>query len=649
MTARLSPTPVQKFWDAQGNPLAFGFLYTYAAGTTTPQATYVDSTQTTPNTNPIVLNSRGECNLWLNPTLGYKYVLTDSAGNQINVTDNIRGPLGVDQDVIPAQNNVYSLGSASYAWKQLYLGPNGATAFDSVTGNIGYYARTPAEIAALVTPVNYAYAPYNALRYGADPTGVADSTTALQNLIKVCESDTAGDAQEAYIPGGVYKRAATINFTKRYIKLRGAGKDVTNITSSGVSGNIFSLTAPVSGYWEPTISDFSVNADSSSGNCFDISALTGNDEMFDFDFHNLRTQQGGAAFYGTNVFSGIFRNFISYSYNSHSFMVSCGPGVLWLSCYAENCAAGKAGFRLLGNINLIECNGLNGGDFWGVFGQDTTANDGFQNDFPGLTDYPGVDLNGCNIEAFAQSTTTAYGILLHNSWKRLNIQGGSVSRQVASVFGGIIRARVGAFVSNSIAQIGWSVMFLNAQAAKGPTGALSSGGEFYCDSQMFFEDSCETLANHGYTSYYSGNYAAQVPILTNAASNDVYNDNGYAVNAISPRRLSLQMERFAEPAALTPVGANQAIDVTGYTKVIVSPAAAASISSATFTQTIGAGLDYKRNGRLIIEAGNGNLTINHSAAGAYTFFLTGGANLALGAGKLVQFLFSETNGNWYQV
>ena len=84
MTATfLSPSPVQRFFDNQGNPLAGGLLYTYGAGTNTPIATWQDSTGTVPNTNPIVLNARGECPLWLLPNVGYKYVLTDSQGNQI--------------------------------------------------------------------------------------------------------------------------------------------------------------------------------------------------------------------------------------------------------------------------------------------------------------------------------------------------------------------------------------------------------------------------------------------------------------------------------------------------------------------------------------------------------------------------------------
>lgn len=84
----LSPSPKFTALDSTGAPLAGGQLYTYAAGTTTPLTTYTDSTGTVANTNPVVLNSRGEADIWLS-SLAYKYVLKDSIGNLIWTVDNV--------------------------------------------------------------------------------------------------------------------------------------------------------------------------------------------------------------------------------------------------------------------------------------------------------------------------------------------------------------------------------------------------------------------------------------------------------------------------------------------------------------------------------------------------------------------------------
>lgn len=75
MTTVLSPSPWMQFFDTNGLPLVNGRLFTYAAGTTTKIATYTDSTGGTPNTNPVVTDSRGQCNVWINPNTAYKYVL----------------------------------------------------------------------------------------------------------------------------------------------------------------------------------------------------------------------------------------------------------------------------------------------------------------------------------------------------------------------------------------------------------------------------------------------------------------------------------------------------------------------------------------------------------------------------------------------
>ena len=86
--AALSPTPKMQFFDANGDPLAGGKLYTYAAGTTTPLATYTSSSAAVSNANPIILDSRGEANVWL-AFAAYKFKLTTATDVEIWTVDNI--------------------------------------------------------------------------------------------------------------------------------------------------------------------------------------------------------------------------------------------------------------------------------------------------------------------------------------------------------------------------------------------------------------------------------------------------------------------------------------------------------------------------------------------------------------------------------
>lgn len=70
-----------------GLPLVGGLLYTYAAGTSTPLATYADSGLTTPNANPVVLDATGDALLYCGP-VGYKFLLQNSLGVQLWSVDN---------------------------------------------------------------------------------------------------------------------------------------------------------------------------------------------------------------------------------------------------------------------------------------------------------------------------------------------------------------------------------------------------------------------------------------------------------------------------------------------------------------------------------------------------------------------------------
>jgi hypothetical protein len=87
--ASLCPSLVLKSWLSTGIPNAFGTVTSYAAGTNTQIATWTDWTATTPNTNPITLNARGEANVYLLPNVAYKLVEADQFGNQIKSTDQV--------------------------------------------------------------------------------------------------------------------------------------------------------------------------------------------------------------------------------------------------------------------------------------------------------------------------------------------------------------------------------------------------------------------------------------------------------------------------------------------------------------------------------------------------------------------------------
>ena len=51
--------------DSNGQPMSFGYVYSYVPGTTTPKATYTDASGDTANTNPVVLDNKGEADIYI--------------------------------------------------------------------------------------------------------------------------------------------------------------------------------------------------------------------------------------------------------------------------------------------------------------------------------------------------------------------------------------------------------------------------------------------------------------------------------------------------------------------------------------------------------------------------------------------------------
>lgn len=99
MAALLSPNAKQQFFDNAGNPAAGYKLYTYAANTTNPQATYTNRAGSVPNTNPIILDARGEAIVYLSPGVVYDYVLKTASDGPVWTREDVAAQAG-DADAI---------------------------------------------------------------------------------------------------------------------------------------------------------------------------------------------------------------------------------------------------------------------------------------------------------------------------------------------------------------------------------------------------------------------------------------------------------------------------------------------------------------------------------------------------------------------
>lgn len=192
--AVLTPQPKMQFTTAAGVPLSGGKVYTYIAGTTTPQATFTDYTGATPNPNPVILDSRGEANIWLGGAL-YKFKLTDANDVEIWTVDYISAPtssvsavlsgnVSIDSDTPGPALKITQTGTGPVLRVQDSADPDATPFIIDNAGNIGIGTPTPsaqleATGSARLGSLTLTSTP---LPVASGGTGAVDPATARANL-----------------------------------------------------------------------------------------------------------------------------------------------------------------------------------------------------------------------------------------------------------------------------------------------------------------------------------------------------------------------------------------------------------------------------------------------------------------------------------
>ncbi len=96
---QLPPTGKFQAFDVNGDPLVGGKLYTYVTNTSTAKATYTDATGNSANTNPVILDARGEADVWILTDQNYRFKLHTALDALIYTVDGIGWASPTFQDV----------------------------------------------------------------------------------------------------------------------------------------------------------------------------------------------------------------------------------------------------------------------------------------------------------------------------------------------------------------------------------------------------------------------------------------------------------------------------------------------------------------------------------------------------------------------
>lgn len=204
MSAVLLTPPYLQFFDDDGNPLAGGKIYTYAAGTDTPKATYTTQAANVEQPNPVVLDDAGRPllgngSIWI--TGAYKIIVKDSLGDTIETVDNI--------------TSFSTLAAAGSPFFQSFSGDGSTTAFtlstDEGTDSKGLMVFVSSGIVSCVT--NGTFATDTGWTKGAGWTiaaGVATATGAISTAISQTSPVTLVQGQAYSITYTITVSAGTL-------------------------------------------------------------------------------------------------------------------------------------------------------------------------------------------------------------------------------------------------------------------------------------------------------------------------------------------------------------------------------------------------------------------------------------------------------
>lgn len=274
-----------QFFDNSGVMLSGGLIYTYAAGTTTPEATYADNTGAIALPNPIVLNSSGRIptgELWLTYAVGYKFTVKTSTGTLIGTYDNIPSaalpPLVNDASSIAYEQGTNTTAGAFIVGQTYLITSIGNTNFQSigaVSNTVGIYftatgVGSGSGTAQISRTVQARLQDYVSVKdFGAIGDGTTDDTAAIQAAINSVNANGGG---VVLFPAGTY--ACANLWPKDNVTLQGEGPYASKLINNSTQYSIITTWRLAPG--APGISAYVAAAPRTTGFNVDGLLLDGN-------------------------------------------------------------------------------------------------------------------------------------------------------------------------------------------------------------------------------------------------------------------------------------------------------------------------------------------------------------------------------------
>jgi hypothetical protein len=235
MAVNLSPVAgaAQQFFTNSGIPLAGGLLYTYAAGTTTPTATYTDNTGSVANANPIVLDAYGRlpAELWLTVGTNYKFVLQDATAVTIGTWDNITSSAGAAVNLLNGAAGQVPWQSAANTTGFVSAGTSGQVFTSGGSGTPTWTSQSALSVGTATTATNLAGGSLGTVPY--------QSSAGATSMLAVGTSGMALLSNGAAAPSWGYP-AASMGMPQSIVAVPATSGASTLLPSTSVNLNLTS-------------------------------------------------------------------------------------------------------------------------------------------------------------------------------------------------------------------------------------------------------------------------------------------------------------------------------------------------------------------------------------------------------------------------
>lgn len=201
MTASILPLAKTQFSDSNGKPISGGSVYFYIPNTSTFKTTWQDSDQTVQNTNPVILDARGEALIYGNGQ--YRQVVYDIHGNLI--WDQLTNAYVAQADLSNTTDATKGAGMVGFTYSLSYAaGTVGRWLKDLATSTgssfIGFIQASAGAVLRTVQAKLRDH--FGSKDYGAVGDGITDDRNAINAMLTNLTSDFSNF--ELYFPEGSY-------------------------------------------------------------------------------------------------------------------------------------------------------------------------------------------------------------------------------------------------------------------------------------------------------------------------------------------------------------------------------------------------------------------------------------------------------------